>query len=118
MAREINTVAGRSRPYQLPLDGLLISGLQVRVLPGSPLIPKAYRLSRSLPFCPLWGLLCGVHPEIRVVLSIAFIRQLREKGVIDARLAKWAEELQHARNLSAQASGERVSKQDGCLVGK
>jgi hypothetical protein len=40
------------------------------------------------------------------------IRQLREKGVIDARLAKWAEELQRARNLSAHASGERVSKQD------
>jgi hypothetical protein len=40
------------------------------------------------------------------------IRQLREKGLIDARLAKWAEELQRARNLSAHASGQRVSKQD------
>jgi hypothetical protein len=40
------------------------------------------------------------------------ILELREKGIIDARLAKWAEELQKARNLSAHASGERVSKED------
>lgn len=40
------------------------------------------------------------------------IKQLREKGIIDARLGTWAEELQKARNLSAHASGEKVSKKD------
>jgi len=40
------------------------------------------------------------------------IRELHEKGVIDTRLATWAQELQRARNLSAHASGERVSKED------
>jgi uncharacterized protein DUF4145 len=40
------------------------------------------------------------------------IRHLRDKGIIDARLGDWAAELQKARNLSAHASGERVSKQD------
>jgi HEPN domain-containing protein len=40
------------------------------------------------------------------------IRQLREQEVIDARLARWAEELQKARNLGAHASGEKVLKDD------
>jgi hypothetical protein len=40
------------------------------------------------------------------------IRQLREKGIIDTRLGRWAEELQRARNLSAHASGEKVNKED------
>lgn len=40
------------------------------------------------------------------------IQHLRKKEVIDARLATWAGELQKARNLSAHASGERVSRQD------
>jgi hypothetical protein len=40
------------------------------------------------------------------------IKELHSKGVIDARLAAWAEALQKARNLSAHASGERVSKED------
>lgn len=40
------------------------------------------------------------------------IKELHAKGVIDARLAAWAGALQKARNLSAHASGERVSKQD------
>jgi hypothetical protein len=40
------------------------------------------------------------------------IKELHAKGVIDARLAAWAEALQKARNLSAHASGEKVSKQD------
>lgn len=40
------------------------------------------------------------------------IKELREKGIIDTRLANWAQELQKARNLSAHASGENVSKQD------
>jgi len=31
-------VANCSTQSQLPLDGLLINGLEVRVLPGSPLI--------------------------------------------------------------------------------
>jgi len=40
------------------------------------------------------------------------IKELHSKGVIDARLAAWAGALQKARNLSAHASGERVSRQD------
>jgi HEPN domain-containing protein len=40
------------------------------------------------------------------------IRELYKRGLIDARLARWAGALQKARNLSAHASGERVSKQD------
>jgi Domain of unknown function (DUF4145) len=40
------------------------------------------------------------------------IKQLREKGIIDARLGTWAEELQKARNLSAHASEEKVTKED------
>jgi HEPN domain-containing protein len=40
------------------------------------------------------------------------IKELRENGIIDARLAAWARELQRARNLSAHASCERVSKRD------
>ncbi len=40
------------------------------------------------------------------------IKELHAKGVIDARLAAWAGALQKARNLSAHASGERVSKED------
>ena len=42
----------------------------------------------------------------------AGIRELLEKGVIDQRLGTWAAELQRARNLSAHASGDRVTKQD------
>jgi len=40
------------------------------------------------------------------------IKALHAKGIIDARLADWAGALQKARNLSAHASGERVSKRD------
>jgi len=40
------------------------------------------------------------------------IRELHERGIIDSRLSRWASALQQARNLSAHASGERVSKQD------
>ncbi len=40
------------------------------------------------------------------------IKELRDKGVIDTRLFTWAQELQKARNLSAHASGEKVSKYD------
>src|SRR5262249_34892443 len=40
------------------------------------------------------------------------IKQLREKGIIDTRLGTWAEELQKARNLSAHASDEKVTKED------
>src|SRR5689334_22872729 len=36
MARKINMIALSHRPSQFSLDGLLISGLEVRVLPGSP----------------------------------------------------------------------------------
>jgi hypothetical protein len=42
----------------------------------------------------------------------AGIKELREKGIIDSRLAEWAAELQKARNLSAHASGERTSRED------
>ena len=34
------------------------------------------------------------------------------RDVLDARLGTWAEELQKARNLSAHASGEKVTKED------
>lgn len=40
------------------------------------------------------------------------IKSLRDQGIIDARLAQWAAELQKARNLSAHASGEKVTKAD------
>ncbi len=40
------------------------------------------------------------------------IKELHSQGIIDARLAAWAGALQKARNLSAHASGERVSRQD------
>ena len=40
------------------------------------------------------------------------IKELHDRGVIDARLAAWAGALQKARNLSAHASGERVPKAD------
>jgi len=40
------------------------------------------------------------------------IKELHAKGVIDARLAAWAGALQKARNLSAHASGDKVSRQD------
>ncbi len=42
----------------------------------------------------------------------AGIKELREKGIIDNRLAEWAAELQKARNLSAHASGEKTSRED------
>jgi len=47
MAREINTVAGRSRPYQLPLDGLLISGL----FESCPVHHSFLRLTVCLALC-------------------------------------------------------------------
>jgi hypothetical protein len=40
------------------------------------------------------------------------LRELRDAQVIDGRLFDWATELQKSRNLSAHASGERVSKSD------
>ena len=40
------------------------------------------------------------------------IKELRDRGVIDSRLFTWAQELQKARNLSAHASDEKVSKED------
>ena len=40
------------------------------------------------------------------------IREMREKGIIDGRIARWAEELQKARNLGAHAGDERVSQED------
>jgi len=43
MMREINGIANSHHPSQFSLDGLLINGLEVRVLPGSPLIPKDLR---------------------------------------------------------------------------
>jgi hypothetical protein len=38
LVQQFNTIANDGTPSQLSLDGLLISGLQVRVLPGSPLL--------------------------------------------------------------------------------
>jgi hypothetical protein len=38
--------------------------------------------------------------------------ELRDRGIIDARLMRWAEELQKSRNIGAHASNEKVSKQD------
>lgn len=38
--------------------------------------------------------------------------ELRDRGIIDARLMAWAEELQKSRNIGAHASDEKVSKQD------
>lgn len=40
------------------------------------------------------------------------LKELRERGIIDGRLAQWAQELQNSRNIGAHASGEKVSKQD------
>jgi hypothetical protein len=40
------------------------------------------------------------------------LKELRERELIDGRLFQWAEELQKSRNLSAHATGEKVSKQD------
>ena len=40
------------------------------------------------------------------------IKELHDREIIDARLFAWAQELQKARNLSAHASGQRVSKED------
>lgn len=40
------------------------------------------------------------------------LRELRERGMIDGRLFRWAEELQKSRNIGAHATGEKVSKQD------
>ena len=42
MALEINTIANGRCPSQLSFDGLLISGLLVRVLPGSPTFSVTY----------------------------------------------------------------------------
>jgi hypothetical protein len=40
------------------------------------------------------------------------LKELRERDLIDGRLFQWAQELQKSRNLSAHATGEKVSKQD------
>ena len=40
------------------------------------------------------------------------LRELKDQGIIDARLLKWAEELQKARNSSAHATGEKITKAD------
>ena len=54
-AQRFNAMADNRNPSQLSLDGLLINGLEVRVLPGSPLISgvqpgnignRLYRLHR------------------------------------------------------------------------
>lgn len=42
----------------------------------------------------------------------AGLRELKDNGVIDKRLYQWAEELQKARNISAHATGEKISKED------
>jgi hypothetical protein len=42
----------------------------------------------------------------------AGLRELRDTQVIDGRLFTWATELQKSRNLSAHATGERISKGD------
>jgi hypothetical protein len=47
MARKINAIANNRAPSQLSLDGLLINGLEVRVLPGSPLNPKHLQENRG-----------------------------------------------------------------------
>jgi hypothetical protein len=49
LARKINTIAGDNTSSQLSLDGLLISGLEVRVLPGSPSLQTKTREMFSLP---------------------------------------------------------------------
>lgn len=40
------------------------------------------------------------------------LKELRERGIIDGRLAQWADELHKSRNMGAHASGEKVSNQD------
>ena len=40
------------------------------------------------------------------------LRELLDRQIIDGRLFQWAEELQKARNLSAHATGTRISKAD------
>jgi hypothetical protein len=56
LARRINTIVKHRTVSQLSLDGLLISGLQVRVLPGSPLFSITRNSSSlSLIILGLWA---------------------------------------------------------------
>ncbi|HSY50636.1 MAG TPA: DUF4145 domain-containing protein [Thermoanaerobaculia bacterium] len=71
---------------------------------------KAYNASTVMAGRALEGV-CRHFGTEKIYLGPG-IQQLREKEVIDARLARWAGELQKARNLSAHASGEKVSRQD------
>ena len=61
-------MANRRSLSQFSLDGLLINGLQVRVLPGSPLSHKD--LAHFLTSRPLlWGLLWGLLSKIAIRLA-------------------------------------------------
>lgn len=42
----------------------------------------------------------------------AGIKELRDKGIIDARLYKWSEELRDQRNAAAHANDTEISSQD------
>ena len=59
LARRFRTIANRSTPSQFSLDGLLINGLEVRVLPGSPLFRKDLPHFSSFRFFLHCGDFCG-----------------------------------------------------------
>ncbi len=40
------------------------------------------------------------------------LKALKERGIIDARLAEWGDSLRHERNLGAHASGVKPSRDD------
>jgi Domain of unknown function (DUF4145) len=53
-----------------------------------------------------------VHFETRNRTLARGLEELLEKGIIDARLALWGEQLRKHRNLAAHATEEKTSRED------
>lgn len=89
--------------------------------PGLPLgalheVQQACFKARAYSAC---AVMCGRalegicrHFETRSQYLGGGLKELRERSVIDGRLFEWAQALQNSRNLSAHATGQKVSKQD------
>jgi Domain of unknown function (DUF4145) len=59
--------------------------------------------------------ICRYHGTSDTYLG-AGLKELRDKGIIDARLLQWGEELRDQRNRAAHATDETISAQDASDV--
>jgi hypothetical protein len=76
---------------------------------------KCYRAGALLACAVMCGRsLEGVckHFKVKSRQLHGGLKELKERGVIDARLFEWSEALRGARNAAAHATDEKVSKED------